>query len=85
VGNRDGNTGFSSQRGAVIGRVAKGVKQRGIAWAIIPDLTEDGGKPIFRSRYRKGREMAKNHLKRIHQMTFQDWEKAFPDERSCQA
>jgi hypothetical protein len=29
--------------------------------------------------------MAKNHLKRIHQMTFQDWEKAFPDERSCQA
>jgi len=29
--------------------------------------------------------MAKNHLKRIHQMTFADWEKAFPDERSCQA
>src|SRR3984885_5794638 len=29
--------------------------------------------------------MAKNHLKRIHQMTFADWEKAFPDERSCAA
>jgi len=27
----------------------------------------------------------KNHLKRIHQMTFVDWEKTFPDERSCQA
>lgn len=29
--------------------------------------------------------MAKNHLKRIHQMTFADWEKAFPDEHSCAA
>jgi transposase-like protein len=29
--------------------------------------------------------MSKNHLKRIHQMTFADWEKAFPDERSCAA
>jgi len=29
--------------------------------------------------------MAKNNLKRIHQMTFADWEKAFPDERSCAA
>jgi hypothetical protein len=29
--------------------------------------------------------MAKNNLKRIHQMTFADWEKAFPDERSCLA
>src|SRR5271154_3617829 len=29
--------------------------------------------------------MAKNHLKRIHQMTFADWEKAFPDERACMA
>ncbi|HEX3945616.1 MAG TPA: IS1595 family transposase, partial [Rhizomicrobium sp.] len=27
----------------------------------------------------------KSTLKRIHQMTFADWEKAFPDERSCQA
>lgn len=29
--------------------------------------------------------MAKNHLKRIHQMTFADWEKSFPDEASCAA
>jgi transposase-like protein len=29
--------------------------------------------------------MARNNLKRIHQMSFADWEKAFPDERSCQA
>jgi transposase-like protein len=29
--------------------------------------------------------MAKAPFKRIHQMTFADWEKAFPDERSCQA
>jgi transposase-like protein/IS1 family transposase len=29
--------------------------------------------------------MAKNNLRRIHQMTFAQWEKAFPDERSCQA
>jgi transposase-like protein len=29
--------------------------------------------------------MAKNNLKRIHQMTFAQWEKSFPDERSCQA
>ncbi|HUO91802.1 MAG TPA: IS1595 family transposase [Rhizomicrobium sp.] len=29
--------------------------------------------------------MAKNNLKRIHQMTFAQWEKAFPDERSCLA
>ena len=27
----------------------------------------------------------KSTLKRIHQMTFADWERAFPDERSCQA
>src|SRR4051794_38725049 len=26
----------------------------------------------------------KSTLKRIHQMTFADWEEAFPDERSCQ-
>jgi transposase-like protein len=29
--------------------------------------------------------MAKNNLKRIHQMSFAQWEKAFPDERSCAA
>src|SRR6185312_1343812 len=29
--------------------------------------------------------MARRSLKRIHQMTFADWEKAFPDEASCAA
>ena len=33
----------------------------------------------------KGLHMAKNNLKRIHQMTFAQWEAAFPDERSCAA
>lgn len=29
--------------------------------------------------------MARKPTKRIHQMTFSDWEKSFPDERSCQS
>lgn len=29
--------------------------------------------------------MAKNNLKRIHQMSFADWEKAFPTEEACAA
>ena len=33
----------------------------------------------------KGLHMAKNNLKRIHQMTFAQWEATFPDERSCAA